>query len=690
MKHPKIRLLARLSTFLFCGLMGCSFPATAQQSRLSCEGVPTVVQALLREHLILPNKEERQRRAAELMLKRLDSTKSLMTKSEAEQYQKRLESLVNLLLAGKGCAEFEALYRDVAALHARNEAVIDRMMKDPNLDVDRTVELVADADKRERAKDQKEREEIIRKLYHFQLANYLSMQTPLDEAKKKLRHRYELHTKRVRETDLEDRLSFFLEAYANGLDPHSGYMSPKTLEDFNINMHLSLEGIGAVLTWRDGYTEISELSPGGPAARQGELQPKDRLLAVRQEGGEPVDVVDMDLSDVVRLIRGPKGSKVYLTVLRQGAKTETLTITIVRDKIDLSEQAARLTWSRVNGKNIAILRLPSFYGGRGPFVRRSEVDVSNLLAQAQAADALVLDLSYNGGGLLQSAVDITGLFLSTGPVVASVYADGKMQVLSDTDSRIQFNGPMVVATSKFSASASEILAGALKDYHRAVLVGDDTTFGKGTVQNVSYLSDAYGALKITAATFYRPDGVSTQNLGVASDIVLPSGVSEDEQGERDYPYALEPSRINGFGKLAEAHGSGNSWKEVSAEEIERLAKCSNERVAASGAFQEIKKEADKRKAEGGIIKVADILDEKEDADENVSTRTRLNDMTPQVEEAIMIAADLASGECVDAKHAVPAISKSRYARFQRRAYLDALSNYVATEMARKAAKQEKL
>ena len=240
----------------------------------------------------------------------------------------------------------------------------------------------------------------------------------------------------------------------------------------------------------------------------------------------------------------------------RGERTETLHIVITRDKIDLKEQAAKLRWETVTrgGKSlkIAVIQLPSFYGGdRARGARNCTDDVRKLLKEANEAnaDGLILDLSRNGGGLLNAAVDISGLFLAEGAVVAIDGKPSNKKVLTDDDEAVQYRGPMVVMTSRVSASASEILAGALKDYARAVIVGDDHTFGKGTVQNIVPLPEGLGALKVTAAHFFRPGGASTQHSGVESDIVVSSAFNNDEYGERHQTYALPPRRVDSFRSL---------------------------------------------------------------------------------------------------------------------------------------------
>jgi carboxyl-terminal processing protease len=397
---------------------------------------------------------------------------------------------------------------------------------------------------------------------HFQISNYLASDTELSEARRRVADRYTRARKRWAEQDPEDLYAVYLDSFARALDPHSGYLSADDLEDFQIGMQLSLEGIGVALSERDGYAVVEQVIPGGAADRLDVLRPKDKIIAVADEGGDPVDVIDMALREVVRLIRGKKGSRVRLSVLRQEDKTERFEVAIVRDKIDLEEQAAKLRYETVpvgdRNLKLAVLDLPSFYGDRDPSKRQCSRDVADILRQIQKeeADGLLLDLSRNGGGLLDDAVRISGFFIREGGVVAIKDAASRTRVLPDPDDGTLYSGPMVVLTSRVSASASEILAGALKDYRRAVIVGDDHTFGKGTVQSVIPLRPGLGAMRVTTALFFRPGGNSTQNSGVEADIVLPSLFDAESFGEKSQPYSLPSQRIDPFRSALANHPEG--------------------------------------------------------------------------------------------------------------------------------------
>ena len=397
-----------------------------------------------------------------------------------------------------------------------------------------------------------------RELWHQQLrAEYLQEKLTDKPAAKIVatllrRHDQQLHTMKTLRGD--ELLEIYLNALAHVYDPHSDYLGHEQMESLSIAMNLSLFGIGASLQTEDGYIKIHELLPGGPAARSGLLKPGDRIIAVAQAGHEPVDVVNMPLSRAVELIRGPKGTLVKLTVIPAGASDAALpkVTSLVRDEIKLEDQEAKARIVDLPGNpapsagkpaspplRVGVIDLPSFYADMGEDKRSvhhsATADVATLLKRLKAEHVrgVVVDLRRNGGGSLEEAISMTGLFIRKGPVVQTRDPAGRIEVDADEDATLAYDGPLVLLTSRFSASASEILVGALQDYGRAVIVGDPSTFGKGTVQNVlplarvmdqTGLPHSYdpGALKVTIRKFYRPDGASTQLRGVASDIVLPS------------------------------------------------------------------------------------------------------------------------------------------------------------------------
>ena len=674
-------VLASLLLVVVAGwLVASSAPASTQvspavtspsdaRSSLSCSDLPRLMATYLQNHVLYRSvTDELRGRTAESHLRMLDSSRSLFLEKEAEELREKTAGLFSSLSL-EDCSILDSMNRVSIERFREMEDFVREFVSDEDYAIDENAELVLDPDKRGFPKNKAERKALYEKLIHFQMSNYLSNGEPLADAKEKLIHRYELITKRAEEMTPDEIYARFLGAFANSLDPHSAYLSPDSLEDFRIHMGLSLEGIGAVLSSRDGYTVVEEIVPGGAADLSGSLQPKDKLLSVGQENGEMVDVIDMDLRDVVRMIRGKKGTTVRLGVLRQGAETERFTVRLLRDKINLEEQAAKLEFKTLerDGRKLrlAVIDLPSFYGDKEPDARQATEDVARLLdlVNREKADGLVLDLSRNGGGLLEYAVRVTGFFLKRGGVVAVGDSGKRNQVLEDPDGSILFSGPLVVLTSRVTASAAEILAGAVQDYRRGVVVGDDHTFGKGSVQTVAPLPAGLGALKLTTAMFFRPGGESTQQSGVSADILLPSLTQLPDFGEAYQPYSLPPREIDRFA-VEDAAGVDTSggYTALAGSTLERLRQLSEARTTASVRFAEVRKEIEKQRENQGVVKVADLLVKESEDDADVastgdpapitgdaailapadahSKRGKKDEPTPQLEEALEILADL--------------------------------------------------
>jgi carboxyl-terminal processing protease len=599
-------------------------PAAAE-SALRCSVVPQLFAQFLKKHVRFRYlTDEIKARVAETYVRRLDPSRTLLLEKDVQAIKPVLIDFFSALERAD-CAVLDELHAGILARQLEVEAFLRQELYREGYALDPTLEFVVDPEKRGYPETPEERHQLHANLAQFQLSNYLSSGSDLDDAKRKLIHRYELTAKRIRERDARDHFTMMLDAFASSLDPHSNYLSAEMLEEFQISTSLSLEGIGAALSSRDGYAIVEQVIPGGAADRQGELAPGDKIVAVAQQGQPPVDVIDMDLQDVVRLIRGKKGSFVHLSVLRQRDKVERLNVRIERDKIDLAEQAAQLRFATVerNGKplKLAILDLASFYGDRDPRARQSSSDVERLLEQVKEAEAdgLLLDLSHNGGGLLEHAVRIAGFFIRSGGVVSIKESGRDSQVMLDPDGRLLYSGPMVVLTSRISASASEILAGAMQDYGRAIVVGDDHTFGKGTVQTVLPLPPGLGAIKVTTGLFFRPGGESTQNTGVGSDIVVPSLFNIDEYGERAQRYALPGESIGGFASdEANAAVAFKRWKPVTKEQLASLSARSDARVGESEEFADIVRRLAEAQNNDGVIQLAEVLSEK-DEDEAVTT-----------------------------------------------------------------------
>jgi len=362
---------------------------------------------------------------------------------------------------------------------------------------------------------------------------------------------------RLSEQTEQDHFDRFIDAFVRAYDPHSAYMAPEVLEDFEIYMKGSLEGIGATLREDDGFIRVVEIIPGSPAAKQGQLSAEDIIIKVGEGGQEPIDVTETRLRDAVQLIRGKKGTEVRLTIQKPTGREQVISIT--RDVVEIEEGFAKSTTVPVSGHPEQVygyLRIPSFYrdfqGSRGGQAARNVTDdVRRELAtlNKQGIAGLVLDLRNNGGGSLSDAISVAGLFISTGPVVQVKNSDGNISVFEDEDPDIAYSGPLVVLVNRFSASASEIVAGAIQDYGRGVVIGGGGTHGKGTVQAIFDMDQPLiygpleklkplGALKITVQKFYRINGGSTQVKGVKPDIELPDLLAFLESGEKYIEYAL--------------------------------------------------------------------------------------------------------------------------------------------------------
>ncbi len=359
--------------------------------------------------------------------------------------------------------------------------------------------------------------------------------------------------KRWRKMDQKDKLSLYANCITEVYDPHSNYFPPEDKANFDISMTGKLEGIGATLSEKDGYVKVERIVPGSASARQGELKAGDLILKVAQGAADAVDIVDMKLDDAIQLIRGKKGTEVRLTVKKPDGTIHV--IPIVREVVVIEESYARSAIVNFKGKRFGLIQLPSFYAdfaaqGRG---RHSSEDIRIELEKLkmEKVDGIVMDLRNNGGGSLADAIDMSGLFIEEGPIVQVKDPSQRIQQAPDPDSEIQYAGPLVILTNTYSASASEILAAALQDYQRAVIVGTNTTFGKGTVQTMMPLPSGkspifpkgYGEVKVTIQKFYRINGGTTQLYGVVPDVILPDIYDGIEQGEKEMDYHMPYDKI---------------------------------------------------------------------------------------------------------------------------------------------------
>ncbi len=504
-------------------------------------------------------------RALDLYIKAFDPLKLYFLQSDIDQFHQYQDTIDDNVRAGDLRIAYFIYNRFVRRV---DERVADAMaLLDSELDFTADEQIVIDGDAAVYAQNSDEARDRWRRQIKYALLDLKDDGTSGDEARDQLRRRYQRYARRWKDTSSDDLLEMFLTAVTTGYDPHSTYMSPQTLEDFKISMGLNLDGIGAALREKDGATVVSEVIPGGAADLHGKLKPDDVIVSVGQgENSEMVDIVEMPLKDVVKLIRGKAGSKVRLGV-RVGGAGNVETYDIIRARVELESSAARgvAVQHTLPGTNnttkLGYITLPSFYMDMDSAKRNdsdyrsSTRDVARVIEElkAEGVKGIVLDLSRNGGGSLTEAISLTGLFIDYGPVVQVKNADGSVQQYDDEDRGTAWDGPLVVVCSQFSASASEIFAGAIKDYHRGIVIGDPATHGKGTVQTLMDIGQSlfrnnrenYGALKVTLQQFYLPDGQSTQKKGVAADVILPSITSKMPVSEGDLDYALEFDTVPG-------------------------------------------------------------------------------------------------------------------------------------------------
>jgi carboxyl-terminal processing protease len=590
-----------------------------KDNSLECRYLTMIEDGFLRYHVKYTKRDkELENQVIDQHLKKLDSSKIYYTQDDADKVKEMMKGLFEK--TKKNDCEFlvEAQNLLVKRIQERAEFAKKFLGKDYKFD-DKT-EFTFDPDQKKYPKNSDEANDFLKKYIHFQISNYLATDMKLEEAKDRVKKNYDLAIKRLNETSIDDLYSGYLDSFARALDPHSSFFSKDVLSDFQIQMSLSLEGIGATLSSENGFTVVEQLVPGGAAARSGLVEPQDKIVAVGQEKGEMENVIDMDLKDVVKKIRGAKNTKVRLTVLRKtGDGKSRKDITLTRDKVSLEDEAANIHFidREVNGakKKLGIVNLPSFYADSKSGGRSAATDLKKLLKQAreQKTDGIVLDLSNNGGGSLDDAVRIAGLFFKTGNVVKqSSKTEGREQILEDEDAMVDWSGPLVVLTSRISASASEIVSGTLQDYKRAIIVGGDHTFGKGSVQSVLPIPGDLGAIKVTVGMFFIPGGNSTQHRGVDADVILPGPYSTDDIGEKSLDYSLPPKKIDAFiSKAAYVTDGAEAWKEVKADWVKALKEKSQVRVEKNTEFKKIIEDLKKSKDKGKVIKVADILKDKD-------------------------------------------------------------------------------
>lgn len=479
----------------------------------------------------------------------LDGQRAYLLNRDIEPYRHLENDMAEALFEGELDDAF-ALYNRLSERHTtRLEWLLARLDEGLSLEFESDERLEVNRESAPWASRESELDELWRKrLKNDALTLALTGQDD-EQIENNLRQRYEGQLTRLRQTESEDVFGLLMAAVSSTIDPHTGYLSPRQGESFDIQMSLSLEGIGALLQADGEYVKVSSLVPGGPADRAGVLEPADRIIAVGQEDGEMVNVVGMRLDNVVDLIRGPKGSVVRLDVVPAQAvdMTRSQIVEITRDTVSLEDQAAKGEVIEVMREGephrIGVITVPTFYvdfdawqAGEEEY-RSTTRDVAREIdhLKQEGVEGIVLDLRNNGGGALQEANSLIGLFIDRGPTVQVRDAQGRIQLYGDTEAGTVYDGPLTVLVNRLSASASEIFAGAIQDYGRGIVVGA-STFGKGTVQTLNDLS--HGQIKLTRAKFYRISGDSTQNRGVEPDIAFPSLIDPERIGESSLDNAL--------------------------------------------------------------------------------------------------------------------------------------------------------
>lgn len=558
-----------------------------------------VTRLLGREHLSKRQlDDEISQRALKSFLRQLDPMKLYFTQVDIDEFGEQEFRLDDMALDGEVDMAYTIFNRFLQRLDQRVKLVEELLGMEHDFTVDE--EMIGDSKLTVYAKTEDEIRDKWRKRIKYDLLVQKAEKVEGEEAVEKLRRRYQSLAKRMHQIDNDELLEMYITALTSSFDPHTTYMSKSNYDNFIIMMRLELEGIGASLQYEDGYTKVKELIPGGAADKDGRLKPEDRVIAVGQgDDGEFVDVVDMNLNHVVKLIRGTPGTVVRLKVLPAG-QPEPKVYDITRARIELKDKEARAEiieeGEKPNGQpyRIGVIDLPSFYmdmeGARNGSKQYKSTtrDVQKILSdfQTKNVDGVILDLRRNGGGSLIEAISLTGLFIDHGPIVQVKDSGGKIEQHDDEDRGVAWDGPLVVLTSKFSASASEILAGAVQDYRRGIVVGDKATHGKGTVQSLLDLgrqlfrnpnAPSLGALKITMQQFYRPSGDSTQNRGVLADVELPSLTTHWDVGEGDLDFALEFDRIDAARFEKESLANPKL--------IQELRQLSQQRIARSEDFQ---------------------------------------------------------------------------------------------------------
>jgi len=612
-------LLLRLAILLF--LFPSFLAAQDEKQKLTGPVIKGIVEQFVSMHYAQkPLDDEMSAKIFKLYLNRLDPAHYYFLAADVNEFQKYETRIDDMLLRGKVKLALEIFERFKVRLSERLAMMEEFLAED--FDFSRDANWTLEREDLPYPETTEEARKIWRTKIKFDLLTLKLADTSIKDGKERLMKRVRGMWKDFSQYENDDVVSIFLNSMAAAYDPHSSYLAAQDLKNFDISIKLSLEGIGAVLRWEDGYTVVNSIVPGGAAARHGKLKADDRIIAVAQGEEAFESVIDMRLNNVVQLIRGKRGTKVGLQILRKTKKGfDTLKLVIVRDKIILKDGEARKqifvhpspeenkTAQETN--RIGVIKLPSFYVDfndrrKNPKnYKSSSRDVKKHLKEfvRENVDGVILDLRSNGGGGLDEAINMAGLFIGHNPVVIVRQSGGRRVTVHRSRERAVYDGPLLIMLNRYSASASEILAGAMHDYQRAILAGDTTTFGKGTVQNIFQLPEGYGALKVTIAQFYRVSGWSTQNRGVETSLVLPSLYNARDIGESTLDNALPWRSIDQVSYRV----SGN-LKKV----LPKLKQLSENRIANSDFFQKVKEDVQEYLTTIKPLKYTSILKMQED------------------------------------------------------------------------------
>lgn len=556
MKHffpaTTLALLLSVAPLLFAASAAPNSWSALQPEREQVIASLNVVELLKRHHYNKPPlNDERSLKIYDSYLKLLDPSRSYFTAADIAEFDQWRTQFDDLLKSGDLDPGFIIYKRHLDRLKQRLDFVLAQLDDGVDkLDFSIDESLQTDREKAPWAKNSAELDDLWRKRLKDEALRLKIAGKEPKAIQELLLKRYKNQISRLEQTRGEDIFQAYINAFAQTYDPHTNYLSPDNAENFDINMSLSLEGIGAVLQNDNDYVKVVRLVPAGPADKSKQIVPADKIIGVAQGNGEMVDVIGWRLDEVVKLIRGPKGSVVRLDVIPASNAPNDQTskvVAITREAVKLEEQAAKKSVLKLQHEGhdykLGVIEVPAFYldfkafRAGDPNYTSTTRDVKRLLGELQKekVDGVVLDLRNNGGGSLQEATELTGLFIDQGPTVLVRNSDGRVDVLNDENTGIFYKGPLTVLVNRLSASASEIFAGAMQDYHRALIIGGQT-FGKGTVQTVQPLN--HGELKLTLAKFYRVSGQSTQHQGVIPDIEYPAVVDTKEIGESALPEAM--------------------------------------------------------------------------------------------------------------------------------------------------------